>query len=85
MQPGPMQPGPPPQQFGAARLDRNTALLLCAIGFFGFCGIHRFYVKEVGMGVAMLLTGGFCFVGQVIDLIRLATMSDQDFHARYNR
>jgi TM2 domain-containing membrane protein YozV len=34
------------------------ALLLCI--FFGWTGIHRFYVDKVGTGIALLLTfGGF--------------------------
>lgn len=37
---------------------RLIALLLCT--FFGWTGIHRFYVDKIGTGVALMFTfGGF--------------------------
>lgn len=74
------------QPYAGPALKRETALMLAAVGLFtGVCGIHRFYMKETGMGIALLLTGGFCWIGQLIETIKLAQMSDQEFDARYNR
>ncbi len=70
---------------GGQALKRETALILAAVGLFtGVCGIQRFYVKETGMGIALLLTGGFCWIGQLLETIKLAQMSDQEFNQRYN-
>ena len=41
---------------------------LCVIGI---CGIQRFYLGQPGLGLFMLLTFGFCGIGQLIDLAML--------------
>ncbi len=51
------------------RKDPQTILLLTLLGFVGVAGIQRFVVEEVGMGVLYLITGGFCWIGTIIDLI----------------
>lgn len=64
---------------------KDTALILAAAGFFvGICGMHRFYLRQPGMGILYFLTGGLCAIGQIIDIIQLATMSQQEFDMRYN-
>jgi TM2 domain-containing membrane protein YozV len=94
----PPQPGYPPQQVmvqqanpyaypanAPGALKKDTALILCILGFVtGFCGIQRFYLKQTGMGVLYLLTAGCCGIGQIIDTIQIATMSQQDFDRKYN-
>lgn len=56
--------------------DENTshkskiaALLLCF--FFGFYGVHYFYVGRFGMGILYFLTYGFCGVGWIVDIVRI--------------
>ena len=64
---------------------KETALLLALIPFFfGFCGIHRFYLRDGGMGVLWFLTGGLCGIGQIIDIVQLLSMSQADFDRKYN-
>jgi TM2 domain-containing membrane protein YozV len=53
-----------------------AALLLCL--FVGGLGIHRFYVGKVGTGIMFLLTGGWCGLGWLIDLIMIATGAFRD-------
>ncbi|WP_094559508.1 TM2 domain-containing protein [Synechococcus sp. 8F6] len=50
--------------------QRNLALAygLWALGCLGVCGVHRFYNRKPLSGVLWLLTFGFCFVGQLVDL-----------------
>lgn len=43
--------------------------LLCL--FFGYIGVHKFYEKNVKMGILYLFTGGLCGFGWIIDTIRL--------------
>lgn len=43
--------------------------LLCL--FFGYIGVHKFYEKNVKMGILYLFTGGLFGFGWIIDTIRL--------------
>ena len=66
-------------------IKKDTVILLCLVGFFtGICGIQRFYVKDTGLGILYLLTGGACMIGQIIDIFTFLTMSQLDFDRRYN-
>ena len=53
-------------------------LLLALVGFLGVAGAHRFYIDEIGMGVLYLLTVGLCGIGQLVDIIMIATGSFKD-------
>ena len=46
-----------------------TELLLCL--FLGTFGAHRFYRKQVGMGILYLFTCGLFTIGVIVDLIRI--------------
>ena len=64
---------------------KDTALILAIAGFlFGICGMQKFYLRQPGMGVLYFFTAGLCAIGQIIDIIQLATMSQQEFDMRYN-
>jgi len=60
-----------------------TVLLLAA--FLGGLGIHRFYVKKIGTGIIWLLTGGFFFLGWIIDVIFILTGQFKDKQGNYIR
>jgi TM2 domain-containing membrane protein YozV len=57
------------------RKDPQTLLLLAAIGFLGFAGIHRFAINQVGMGILFLLTLGFCGIGTIIDMVNARALA----------
>ncbi len=56
--------------------SRLAALLLCF--FFGYLGIHRFYVGKVGTGLILLFTGGFFGIGLIVDFIMIIVGSFTD-------
>ena len=57
---------------------RLVALLLCI--FFGWTGIHRFYVDKIGTGIVLLFTfGGFgMWVPVDIAMILFGYFKDKD-------
>ncbi|TDW96451.1 zinc-ribbon domain and TM2 domain-containing protein [Dinghuibacter silviterrae] len=56
--------------------DWLTALLLC--WFLGWLGVHSFYTKKTGIGIAQLLTLGGCGIWQLVDLIMIIVGSYRD-------
>ena len=55
--------------YRSQRRDSTNVLLLTLLGFAVLAGMQRFYVGQIGMGIAYLLTAGFCFIGTIVDLI----------------
>jgi TM2 domain-containing membrane protein YozV len=58
----------------ATRKDTALAYLLWFGGFLGLAGLHRFYMGRWVSGTIWLLTGGFCFIGQFVDLVMMPRM-----------
>lgn len=58
--------------------SKMVALILCLLGFLGLGGLHCFYCGKIGMGIIYLFTGGLCFFGTIIDLIRIITGTYRD-------
>jgi TM2 domain-containing membrane protein YozV len=54
-----------------------TMHVLWALGFVGLCGVHRLYCGKWLTGCLWLLTLGFLWVGQIIDLALLPDMIDE--------
>ncbi|AFZ60671.1 TM2 domain-containing protein [Anabaena cylindrica FACHB-243] len=65
-----------------AQENRNKDRLLisyalCAGGFLGIAGLHRLYNGKIATGVLWLLTFGFFYVGQLVDLVLIPGMVDE--------
>tara|TARA_B110000037_G_scaffold30488_1_gene36565 strand:- start:713 stop:925 length:213 start_codon:yes stop_codon:yes gene_type:complete len=62
--------------------SRKTAMLLAI--FFGYLGIHRFYLGQIGLGVLYLCTGGFLIL-PIIDFFVWLLGSQESFDDKYNK
>ena len=60
--------------------SRLAAGLLCF--FFGWLGVHRFYVGRALSGALWLLTVGFLGVGVIYDIVLIATGEFRDSDQR---
>jgi TM2 domain-containing membrane protein YozV len=68
-----------PQQSQQTSLSQKRILpaaILCF--FFGFLGVHRFYVGKVGTGILQLLTFGGLGIWAFIDFIMIVIGSFRD-------
>jgi TM2 domain-containing membrane protein YozV len=59
------------------RKELALAYALWALSVVGICGVQRMYLGQLGLGIAMLFTFGFCGIGQVLDLILLPDALNQ--------
>lgn len=62
------------------RRSLTAAYLLWALGLVGICGLQRFYARRPLSGLVLLVTFGFCFIGQILDaflLPRLVASANQ--------
>jgi hypothetical protein len=50
------------------RCSLAATYLLWALGLVGICGLQRFYARRPRSGLVLLLTFGFCGIGQIVDL-----------------
>lgn len=57
------------------RKDKQLMLVLTILGFFGVAGIQRLVVGDVLMGVLYFFTAGLCFIGTIMDLININSIT----------
>jgi TM2 domain-containing membrane protein YozV len=57
------------------RKDEISVLLLTLTAFIGVAGVNRFYLGQLGMGLAYLFTGGFCLIGTIVDLFNYKSLT----------
>lgn len=65
------------------RQDTHSKLVGYLLWIFGFIGIHRFYYGKPISGIIWLCTLGLLFVGWIVDLFLIPTMSSEA-RARFN-
>lgn len=60
--------------------SKTVAAVLCF--FFGYLGIHRFYVGQTGMGLLYLFTVGLCGIGALVDFVQILLGNFKDTFGR---
>ncbi|MEN2282064.1 TM2 domain-containing protein [Algoriphagus sp. SE2] len=63
------------QVYRARRKDAQMILILTLLGFFGFAGLHRFILGQIGLGILYILTVGLCFIGTIVDLVNYKSLA----------
>ncbi len=63
------------QVYRARRKDSQMVLILALLGFFGFAGLHRFILGQIGLGILYLLTLGLCWIGTIVDLVNYKSLA----------
>jgi TM2 domain-containing membrane protein YozV len=58
------------------RKDATTTLLMTVLGFIVVAGIQRFYLGQIGMGLAYFFTGGFCLIGTIVDAVNYRSLTE---------
>lgn len=63
---------------GLAYVPKNkwVAFFLCL--FFGYFGVHRFYVRKIGTGILWLFTCGLGGIGWLVDLVMILVGTFRD-------
>ena len=68
--------------YSGPRKSKTIALILCILGFFGICGLHRMYVGKAGSGVLHFFTAGLCVIGTIVDLIAILSGGFRDSYGQ---
>ena len=57
------------------RKDETSVLLATLVAFLGIAGVNRFYLGQIGMGLAYLFTFGFCWIGTIVDIFNYRSLT----------
>ncbi len=55
--------------YNGNRRKSDQVLIGCILGFVLIAGVQRFMVRQNGMGLLYLFTGGLCLIGTIVDTI----------------
>lgn len=63
--------------YSSKRRSAQDILIFTLLGFIGISGVQRFITGQIVMGILYFFTGGFCFIGTIIDLINHRTLANE--------
>ena len=61
---------------GESYKSRLITLILCV--FFGYIGLHRFYVGKTGTGILYIFTAGLFLIGWIVDIVSIVSGTFRD-------
>ena len=61
---------------------KRTALIILI--FFGWAGMHRFYLRDYKTGLLYLLTLGLLGIGWLVDIIEISKIPNHEFLVENN-
>lgn len=64
---------------------KSKSLTLLLSFFFGFWGVHRFYLGQPIKGALFFITGGLFGIGWLRDVVKFAFISEESFNFHYNK
>jgi TM2 domain-containing membrane protein YozV len=68
------------QIYATRRKKAQEILIYTLLGLIIIAGVQRFVLGQIAMGIIYFLTGGFCLIGTIVDLINHKSMTNE-----YNR
>ncbi|MCJ8211735.1 TM2 domain-containing protein [Mucilaginibacter sp. RS28] len=63
--------------YSTRRRSAQDILLFTLLGFILIAGIQRFAIGQIAMGIIYVLTGGFCLIGTIVDLINHKSLANE--------
>lgn len=63
--------------YSGKRKSAQDILIFTLIGFIGIAGVQRFMLGQTVMGLLYFFTGGFCFIGTIVDLINHQSLANE--------
>lgn len=66
--------------YAGKRKNPQDLLLLTLLGFIWIAGIQRFMIGQTGMGLLYFFTGGFCWIGTIVDLVNNRSLTNEFNH-----
>ena len=63
--------------YAGKRKSSQDIMIFTLLGFIGIAGVQRFLVGQVMMGLFYFFTGGFCFIGTIVDLINHRALANE--------
>ena len=63
--------------YSGRRKSSQDILIFTLIGFLGIAGVQRFMIGQTVIGLLYFFTGGFCFIGTIVDLINHQSLANE--------
>ena len=63
--------------YSSKRREAELILIISFVGLFGFAGLQRFLVGQIGMVLLYFFKGGLCLIGTILDIVNHKQLADE--------
>ncbi|WP_235985829.1 TM2 domain-containing protein [Mucilaginibacter segetis] len=63
--------------YSGKRRSPQEILIYTLLGFVLIAGVQRFLTGQIVMGIFYVLTGGFCLIGTIVDLVNHRSLATE--------